>query len=201
MSTYKVIKNQRPISQIRVVGGNVGQPPTLPKERRDLPKADNLSYQKGFEEGKREGLILGRGEIAPLISKLKSTSQALLQAREETLNQVPQEVIEMALAIAKKVVRANVQVNKEIVTNMVREALRRTTDKERVVIRINPKDMEEIKAHQGEYTSLVDGIKSLEIVDDRRVSLGGCVVETNSGNIVADLDAQLEEIKGKLIGS
>jgi len=105
------------------------------------------------------------------------------------------------LAIAKRVVRANVQMNKEIVTHMVKEALRRAADRERIVIRINPQDVEEIKAQRDEYTTSIEGIGSLEIVADRRVSPGGCVVETNTGNIVADLDAQLEEIKGKLIGN
>jgi len=145
--------------------------------------------------------MLGRREVAPLISRLKVVSQALLQAKEEALNQAQKEVVEMALAIAKRVVRANVQVNKEIVTNMVEESLRRVVDRERILIRVNPKDVEEIRGHRDEYTSSVEGIESLEIVADRRVSPGGCVVETNTGNIVADLDAQLEEIKEKLIGS
>jgi len=61
--------------------------------------------------------------------------------------------------------------------------------------------VEEIRGHRDEYTSSVEGIESLEIVADRRVSPGGCVVETNTGNVVADLDAQLEEIKENLIGS
>ncbi len=199
---YKVIKSQRPIARIRLVGGNLSQPTSPPpQEGEDPQRANDLSYQKGFAEGKREGLRLGRKEVAPLISQLKNTSQAILQTREETLNRTQKEVVEMALAIAKRVVRANVQVNKEIVTNMVKEALRRTVDRERILIRINPQHVEEIKTHRNEYTSSVEGIENLEIIGDRRVSPGGCVVETNTGNIVADLDAQLEEIRGKLIGS
>lgn len=204
MSTYRVIKSHLPISQIKVIGGNLSQPTQLPsslKQQPNLLKSSHLTHQQGFEEGRREGLMLGRREVAPLISRLKVVSQALLQAKEEALNQAQKEVVEMALAIAKRVVRANVQVNKEIVTNMVEESLRRVVDRERILIRVNPKDVEEIRGHRDEYTSSVEGIESLEIVADRRVSPGGCVVETNTGNIVADLDAQLEEIKENLIGS
>lgn len=199
MNTYKVIKSRLPISQVRVVGGDINQP--LPEEQLDLPPANSLSYQQGFAEGKREGLLVGRKEVAPLISKLKLISKSLLQAREKIINQAHMELMELALAIARRVIRANVQVNKGIVTNMVKEALRRAADRERIVIRVNPKDVEEIKVCRDEYTTSVEGIRSLEIVADRRVSPGGCVVETNTGNIVADLDAQLAEIKGKLIGS
>ncbi len=204
MSTYRVIKSHLPISQIKVIGGNLSQPTqplSSPNERPNLSKSSHPTYQQGFEEGRREGLMLGKSEVAPLISKLKIASQTILQAKEEALNQAQKEVVEMALAIAKRVVRANVQMNKEIVTNMVEESLRRVMDKERILIRVNPKDAEEIRAHRAKYTTSVEGIENLEIVADRRVSPGGCVVETNTGNIVADLDAQLEEIKEKLIGS
>ncbi len=204
MSTYKVIKSRLPISGIRVVGGNLNQSTSSsssPQEPPNLSPSNNLSYQQGFAEGKRKGLMLGRREVAPLISKLKLITRSLLQAKEEVTNQAQREMVELALAIAKRVVRANVQMNKEIVTHMVKEALRRAADRERIVIRINPQDVEEIKAQRDEYTTSIEGIGSLEIVADRRVSPGGCVVETNTGNIVADLDAQLEEIKGKLIGN
>jgi len=202
MSTYKVIKSRLPISQVRVVGGNPRPSPQLsPQALSELSPTDGRSYEQGFAEGEREGLLRGRKEVAPLISQLELITNSLLRAKEEVTSQAQGEVVELALAIAKRVVRANVLMNKEIVTQMVKEALRRAADRERIVIRVNPQDVEEIKGHRDEYTTSIEGIGSLEIVGDRRVSPGGCVVETNTGNIVADLDAQLEEIKGKLLGN
>ncbi len=197
----KVIKSKIPPVGIRVVGGNLSpSPPPLPLPQK--PQSSSASnYQKGFEEGKREGLRLGRDEVAQVVSQLKAISGAILEAKKEIINQAQREVVELALAIAKRVVRANVQVNKEIIINMVEETLRRTVDRERIVIRVNPSDVEVIKSNRSQYTSSIEGIENLEIVADRRVSPGGCVVETNTGSVVADIDAQLEEIKEKLIGS
>ena len=46
--------------------------------------------------------------------------------------------------------------------------------------------------------SLLDGIKNLEIVDDRRVGDGGCVIETNAGTIDAKIETQLAEVERAL---
>jgi flagellar assembly protein FliH len=55
-----------------------------------------------------------------------------------------------------------------------------------------------VRASREDLIAMVDGIRNIEIVDDRRVDAGGCVIETNGGTIDAKLDTQLNEIGAAL---
>ena len=59
-------------------------------------------------------------------------------------------------------------------------------------------DLETVRAFREDLTALVDGIGQLEIVEDRRVSPGGCVVETTGGTIDARIETQFTEIESLL---
>ena len=41
---------------------------------------------------------------------------------------------------------------------------------------------------------IVDGLRFIEIVEDRRVGDGGCVIETNAGTIDAKIETQIAEV-------
>jgi flagellar assembly protein FliH len=45
---------------------------------------------------------------------------------------------------------------------------------------------------------ILDGARQLEIIEDRRVGRGGCVIETSAGTIDARIDTQFEQIADKL---
>jgi flagellar assembly protein FliH len=76
----------------------------------------------------------------------------------------------------------------------VRNALRRVSDSGSLRIRVHEDDLETVRANREELLSLVDGIPHVEIVSDRRVGAGGCVVETAGGNIDARIETQLETV-------
>jgi flagellar assembly protein FliH len=80
----------------------------------------------------------------------------------------------------------------------VRHALLRSASAETVRIRVHAADLESVKAHREELLTLVDGIRQLEIVADRRVGPGGCVVETLGGVVDARVETQLDEVESAL---
>jgi flagellar assembly protein FliH len=63
-----------------------------------------------------------------------------------------------------------------------------------VRVRVSVADAPHVKEMRQEILELMDGLRHLEIVDDRRVGDGGCVIETNAGTIDAKIETQLSEI-------
>src|SRR6185437_6459252 len=91
------------------------------------------------------------------------------------------EMVGFVLDIARQVIKTEITQNPEIVTHVLQNALRRVTDKEHVRIRVSLADAGLVKAQRDDLISSLDGLRNLEIVDDRRVGQGGCVIETNAG--------------------
>jgi len=103
-------------------------------------------------------------------------------------------MVMLALDIARQVIKTEVTQNPEVVRALITNAVRRITDKDNVRVRVSVADAPRVKEMRQDLLELVDGLRHLEIVDDRRVGEGGCVIETNAGTIDAKIETQLSEV-------
>ncbi|MCX7992541.1 MAG: FliH/SctL family protein, partial [Fimbriimonadales bacterium] len=62
-------------------------------------------------------------------------------------------------------------------------------------IRVNPLDLELIRQNRAALLNIVDGVEGIEIVEDRRVDQGGCVIETEQGVYEARIRTQISELE------
>ena len=128
-----------------------------------------------------------RGELDGMVTQIAAAREALW-ARQEA------EMVALALDIARQVVKTEVTQNPEVVRALLANAVRRITDKDNVRVRVSVSDAPRVKEMRQDLMEMMDGLRHLEIVDDRRVGEGGCVIETNAGTIDAKIETQLSEV-------
>jgi flagellar assembly protein FliH len=146
-------------------------------------------------QGYAEGAARAEAELQEKREAFEELVSAI-EARQETLfTGLEQETIELALEIAKKVVGHEVEAHPELVVAQVRRCLRRLRDRERVRVRVNPADVETLRAAKESLLAAYDGIGRMDIMDDYRVGPGGCLVESSDGTLDARLDRQLSEVE------
>jgi flagellar assembly protein FliH len=150
-------------------------------------EADQLKSD-ARERGAVEGYDRARQEIR---DQLISECQALWEQTE-------QDVIAFVLEMAKRVVKVEIQQNPKVVGEMIRHALRRVADKDNIRIRVSPDELQAIRSDRKELLLVLDGARQLEIVDDRRIGRGGCVIETSAGTVDARVETQFGQIADKL---
>jgi flagellar assembly protein FliH len=107
-------------------------------------------------------------------------------------------MLELVLEVARKVVREELKLQPAHVLAIVRDALRRVQGVGRLRIRANPLDVDLLRQNRPLLLQVVEGIESIEIVEDRRVDQGGCVIETEQGVYDARIRTQLGEIERAL---
>jgi flagellar assembly protein FliH len=164
------------------------------------------AWQEGFHEGQTTGrsameITLRdewdaekkalRAQVQKMIEEI-GTARAALWERQEA------EMLELALAIARQVTKTEITQNPLVVKSLIQNALRRVTDKDHVRIRVAASDAPAVRAMREELLETADGIRQLEIIDDRRVGEGGCVIETAAGTIDAKIETQFTEIERAL---
>lgn len=164
------------------------------------------AWQEGFHEGREAGqtaavLELQRAQEAQTAEarvQLQTLTEAIGAARQELWNAQEAEMVAFVLTITRQVVKTEVTQNPEVVVGVLQNALRRVTDKDHVRIRVSLPDAAQVRGMREDLVNLMDGVKNLEIVDDRRIGQGGCVVETNAGTIDAKIETQLDEVERAL---
>ncbi len=164
------------------------------------------AWQDGFHEGREAGQVAAQAEARRTQDAQSAEGRAHLQtlidaigaARQELWDAQESEMVSFVLQIARQVVKTEVTQNPEVVANVLQNALRRVTDKDHVRIRVSLPDAAQVRGMREDLLNLMDGVRNLEIVDDRRIGQGGCVVETNAGTIDAKIETQLDEVERAL---
>ncbi|MDR3674561.1 MAG: FliH/SctL family protein [Acidobacteriota bacterium] len=147
-------------------------------------------------EGRNEGLAQG---LADFEKKLAGEKQSLVLAvrefareRETYFHRVEAEVVALAVAIARKILHREAQVDPLLLAGVVRVGLDNVVSGTRVRLRVHP---DQVQAWQGFFSQQHDLQSLPELMGDATLGLGHCILETELGSTDLTLESQLKEIE------
>ena len=150
--------------------------------------------RRAHDEGLAEGLAEAGDRIGSALAALAEAEAAIRAREEEFLRAAERSAVELAIAIAEKIVGGTVAARPETVLDVVGGALLRTASRHRLVIEVNPEDLELASASAEGLAARLGGVQRLDVVAERRIERGGCIVRTEEGEIDARIGAQLDRI-------
>ncbi len=165
------------------------------KETRLLNDARKRGYQDGWDEGYKKGVE----EVNRLVERVQTILDKTIERRNQIFVEVEQQIIDLILLVAKKVVKVISESQKDIVLNNVNHALQKLKSKGDISIRVNLSDLDMTTKHKEEFIKNFENIGNLKILEDTTVDQGGCVIETDFGSIDARISSQLLEIEEKIL--
>ena len=164
-----------------------------------VDKVEKEAFGKGHAEGREEGFQEGSQEVERLVDTLQKIISAAIDKRNEIIQESETQVINLVLLISKKVIKVISENQKNVVINNVVQALRKLKSRGDVVIRVNLADVELTSEHISDFMKMVENVKSVTVLEDSSVDRGGCIIETDFGQIDARISSQLHEIEEKII--
>ncbi len=167
--------------------------------RGRVEKIGEEAREKGREEGRGAGYQEGKAEVQRLIDNLQRIISAAIERRNLIIEESETQVINLVLLIAKKVIKVISENQKNVVINNVVQALRKLKSRGEVVIRVNLADLELTSAHIADFMKMVENVKSITVLEDSSVDRGGCILETDFGQIDARISSQLSEIEERIL--
>ncbi|MGD9938438.1 MAG: flagellar assembly protein FliH [Clostridia bacterium] len=157
------------------------------------------AHKKGFDQGREEGFKEGKAEVERLVHRLHLILERAMDKRGQILEQTETQVIELVLLIARKVVKTISENQKNVVISNIGQALRKLKTRSDVIIRVNLADLQLATEHAKDFIELAENAKNLNVVEDTAVDRGGCIIETDFGEIDARISSQLHELEEKIL--
>ena len=117
------------------------------KETKILNEARKRGYQDGFEEGYKNG----ESEVKRLTDRIQIILNSTIEKRNEIFIETEQQIINLVLLIAKKVIKVISENQKNVVINNVVQALRKLKSRGDVAIRVNLSDIDFTSQHKRLY--------------------------------------------------
>jgi flagellar assembly protein FliH len=174
-------------------------PPPPPAPAVDAAQIERDAFMKGYMQGERAGAEAAAARGEAVVRRLAETVEELRTLRVDFLQKAEQQVVQLALAIARRIVHREITLDRELLAAMGRVALDRLSHASAATIRLHPDD----------YAAVLGGSSQTEgtgaagfttIVADPMVRRGGCLVQSDVGVIDVSVDAQINEIARAIFG-
>ena len=159
---------------------------------------ETQSRDRGYEAGRNKGYDEGKEEVTRLVNSLNKIISATIDRRGEIIKNVEKQLVMIVVLIARKVVKSISEHQRGVVMHNIREALSKVRGRTDVVVRVNIEDLELTTVHKDELMKMVEDIKNVTILEDSTVDRGGCIIETDFGNIDARIASQFEAIEERI---
>jgi len=153
------------------------------------------AQHQGHQEGLERGMAEARVRVEQALEAVAAAERAMAEMHDRYVAEAEAAAVDLAFQIAEKVIGTTIATDREAVLGVVSGALLRTTDREHLVLEVNPGDFELVRDSAAELAARLGGISRMEVVSERRVEAGGCVVRTEAGEIDARVSAQLERVR------
>jgi flagellar assembly protein FliH len=147
--------------------------------------------QEAFDEGFAAGVAQAQAHLDGPASAMAAAAEQLQTMRGDAAASVEPAAVELALRIAEQALSAWLVADRGVVVEVVRGALRRLVERDRVLILVNPDDLEIVREHALRLVGELGGIEHCEVQAERRVRPGGAIVRTAEGEVDATLETKL----------
>jgi flagellar assembly protein FliH len=170
----------------------------VPEPAIDLVAEAQAARDAGHEAGFQAGLLEAQEQMAAGIAALAAAVAQVGVERERVSSAVEAAAVELGLRIAEQALGAAVQARPEAVVDVVRGALRRLVERDRVTILVNPEDLDLVRGASDALMAELGGIEHCDVQAERRVTRGGAVVRTVEGEVDATLTTKLARARETL---
>lgn len=170
---------------------------TAEQIERIQKQAFKEAYEAGFTKGRAEGMASGKDEIIRNGHLLDDLLQSLSQPFEKLDDDVTQQLVSLAIAISRQLVRRELKIDATQIMGVVQEAVAVLPVGSRgVKVCLHPNDVKIMR----DTLTKTEAERTWELVDDPSLSPGDCRILTETSLIDATLEKRLAAIASQLLG-
>ena len=156
------------------------------------------AYRDAYDEGLRRGIAAGEELLRAEVHKLDGMLHDLARPFAELDRQVEHELLALAVALARQIVRRELKSDPTQIIGVIRDALAALPVAAREVrVRMHPDDAAVVRRH----LAPTESERAWQIVEDPVMARGGCEVVSATSRIDARIETRLAAMLSELLGS
>jgi flagellar assembly protein FliH len=142
-------------------------------------------------EGEAAGRNRATAEVQPVVERLTQSIAEVAGLRARLRREAEADTVQLALAIARRVLRREIAIDPEALHGLVLGALEKLESREISRVRVHPSQAAAVSG----FLRKTAGGDTVEVVGDGRCDPGAVIIETPRGNLDASVETQLGEIE------
>jgi len=176
-------------------GDSSGQAAGLSEEERSS-RQQAEAFERGREAGRQEVRASLDAAIARSREQVEQTLQAFAAERISYYRRVEGEIVQLALAIARKILHREAQLDPGLLSGIVRVTLEKLDAGTKIDLYVPPRETTDWRHY---FACQAEGAAIPEVHEDAALAAGECRIETSVGSTEVGLEAQFKEIETGLM--
>lgn len=158
------------------------------------------AYEEAYEKGHQEGYQAGYHEADALKAEYERRSAELENDYQNMIEELEPQFIDLLSGIYEKFFKIELSGQRQLLINLLTEAINDSGEARNVVIHINKDDFQGVYELRDQILSDT-GMQSdnVEFIQDGTLGTGGCMIETDNGIYDCSLETELKELRNKLL--
>ncbi len=170
------------------------KPPTV----SGLADLQAEAHAEAFAQGLAEGREAGRGEVRAQVEKLAGMFYDLAKPFEILNAEVERELLTLAMALARQIVRRELKTDPTQIIGIIRDAIAALPVAAREVrVHLHPEDAAVVRQN----LAPTESERAWTMIEDPVMARGGCQITTTTSRIDARLETRLTAILSELMGT
>lgn len=154
--------------------------------------------QEAYVKGRREGLELADQKLVSATQGLATALEEVARLREALANNSKQDMLRLVMAVSEQIIRREVAADPDVVFSIIENALQASVRADYYRVRVNPEDLEKVSEKKPLFLASISGLKNISFEADSTITPGGCLVDSELGEVDATLETQMAAIQQAL---
>lgn len=146
--------------------------------------------QESFRQGEAAGRQKAAAEAEAVVERMARSIEETAGMKGRLRRQAERDVVALALAMARRVLRRQIVIDDEALLGLVKAAFENVSLREVTEVRVHPQFASRLQGH----LSRIGAPEAIRIQGDPGLEIGGVIVETGQGSLDASIDTQMDEI-------
>jgi len=161
----------------------------------DSIKIREKAKKEGFEEGLQNAIKSMKDREKAVLEEALNYKNEVVQKYDDFLKTREERIVDLVLDSVEKILNKEVLEDKELIESLVREGIEKSTFTRSIVIRVCESDYENALFRKSKILTFSKDISSIKFVIDYALNPGGCIIESDIGNVDVGVDTKFEKLK------
>jgi flagellar assembly protein FliH len=166
----------------------------LARARAEKKAIEEDAYRQGLARGEEEGRRAAEKKFADRMAEAARLIGSLEQERARVNRRYEEDMLALIKTMVERLVGHEVSVNPLVIVSCLRRAMEYVVEDSVVKVHLQADDFQHIRERSLEDPTLLQGARRIELIEDPALSRGGCLLQTDFGEI----DATLENCRERL---
>jgi flagellar assembly protein FliH len=153
---------------------------------------DAQSRRRAYEEGRASTRVEYEAQVAVLRQQVARSLAEFAAERQTYFDKAEEQVVRLSLAIVRKILHRESQIDPLLLSGVVRVALEKLDDSSSIRLRANPADIQKWREY---FARTCEQQPAPELIGDPSLESDRCILETELGSTEIDMEMQVKEIE------